>query len=46
MSQAWSEIVILPSEGQAGPGLRLTVPALADEAAALNALGAFVDPPT
>ena len=46
MSQAWSEIVILPSEGQAGPGLRLTVPALANEAAALSALGAFVDPVT
>ncbi|MGB1147255.1 MAG: AIR synthase-related protein, partial [Alphaproteobacteria bacterium] len=46
MSQAWSEIVILPREGQAGPGLRLTVPRLADEAAALTALGAFVDPVT
>lgn len=46
MSQAWSEIVILPKEGQAGPGLRLTVPALADEAAAMSALGAFVDPVT
>ena len=47
MSQhAWSEIVILPREGQAGPGLRLTVPRLADEAAALSALGAFVDPVT
>lgn len=46
MSQAWSEIVILPNEGQSGPGLRLTVPALADESAALSALGAFVDPVT
>ena len=46
MSQDWSEIVILPAEGQSGPGLRLTVPALADEAAALSALGAFVDPVT
>ena len=46
MSQAWSEIVILPCEGQSGTGLRLTVPALADEAAGLSALGAFVDPVT
>lgn len=46
MNQAWSEIVILPKEGLAGPGLRLTVPSLADEAAALSALGAFVDPVT